>query len=83
MIYNENAMAAFGRRYRANFINSSGGFKSLVSVGTKNSDESENLAISPEFVHEAHQCSAKYPKGVGLDSCHTTSRIERLPYAKP
>ncbi|WP_286733154.1 MULTISPECIES: flavin reductase family protein [Sphingobacterium] len=202
MIYNENAIAAFERRYRANFINSLGGFKSLVLISTKNRDGNENLAtfsslfhlgadpalcgiilrpatdfsstldnileqkwytinhVSPEFVHEAHQCSAKYPKGVsefeqvgltpeylenipapfvqeskikfacsfvqktaielngttliigqiktafvpdnclkedgyidieeagtvtssGLDSYHTTSRIERLPYAKP
>ncbi|WP_343318306.1 flavin reductase family protein [Sphingobacterium multivorum] len=202
MIYNENAIAAFERRYRANFINSLGGFKSLVLIGTKNSDGSENLAtlsslfhlgadpalcgiilrpatmfsstldnileqqyytinhVSPVFVQQAHQCSAKYPKGVsefekvgltpeylekipvpfvreskikfacnfvqetaielngttlvigqiktafvpnrylkddgyidieeagtitssGLDSYHTTSRIERLPYAKP
>ncbi|ULT25111.1 flavin reductase family protein [Sphingobacterium sp. E70] len=106
MVYNENAIATFERRYRANFINSLGGFKSLVLVGTKNSDGSENLAtlsslfhlgadpalcgiilrpatmfsstldnileqkwytinhISPEFVYKAHQCSAKYPKGV-------------------
>lgn len=202
MMYNENAITAFERRYRANFINSLGGFKSLVLIGTKNSDGSENLAtlsslfhlgadpalcgivlrpatmfsstldnildqkwytinhVSPAFVHQAHQCSAKYPKGVsefekvgltpeyleeipvpfvgeskikfacnfvqktaielngttliigrittafvpdeyikadgyidieeagtvttsGLDSYHTTSRIERLPYARP
>ncbi|WP_333862841.1 flavin reductase family protein [Sphingobacterium sp.] len=202
MIYNEQAIAAFERRYRANFINSLGGFKSLVLIGTKNRDGSENLAtfsslfhlgadpalcgiilrpatdcsstlenildqqcytinhVAPEFVRQAHQCSAKYPKGVsefekvglspeylekipapfvreskikfacnfvqktaielngttlvigqiaavfvpdnsikedgyidieeagtvttsGLDSYHATSRIERLPYAKP
>lgn len=202
MIYNEQAIVAFERRYRANFINSLGGFKSLVLIGTKNRDGSENLAtfsslfhlgadpalcgiilrpatdfsstlenildqgcytvnhVSPAFVHQAHQCSAKYPKCVsefeqvgltpeylenipapfvqesnikfacnfvqktaielngttlvigqitavlvpdnylkedgyidieeagtvttsGLDSYHTTSRIERLPYAKP
>lgn len=202
MIYTKNAIDAFERRYRANFINSLGGFKSLVLIGTKNSDGSENLAtfsslfhlgadpalcgiivrpatpfsstldniveqqyytinhVSPAFVKQAHQCSAKYPKGVsefeqvglspeylenipapfvrestlkfackfvqqtaielngttlvigqittvlvpdtyvkedgyidieeagtvtssGLDSYHTTNRIERLPYAKP
>lgn len=44
MIYNENAIAAFERRYRANFINSLGGFKSLVLIGTKNRDGSENRA---------------------------------------
>ncbi len=36
MIYNEQAIVAFERRYRANFINSLGGFKSLVLIGTKN-----------------------------------------------
>ncbi len=38
MMYNENAITAFERRYRANFINSLDGFKSLVLIGTKNSD---------------------------------------------
>lgn len=32
MIYNENAIAAFERRYRANFINSLGGFKSYKQL---------------------------------------------------
>ncbi|GEM_PF-1480070 len=44
MIYNEQAIAAFERRYRAHFINSPGGFKSLVLTGTKNRDRSENRA---------------------------------------
>ncbi|WP_376746065.1 flavin reductase family protein [Sphingobacterium multivorum] len=51
MIYNEQAIAAFERRYRANFINSLGGFKSLVLIGTKNRDGSENLATFSSLFH--------------------------------
>lgn len=94
------------RRYRANLINSIGGFKSLVLVGTKSLEGRENLALFSSLFHlgadpalcgiiirpqeiventrgnilntkvytinhvhpgiyqQAHQCSAKYAAGV-------------------
>jgi flavin reductase (DIM6/NTAB) family NADH-FMN oxidoreductase RutF len=38
-------------RYRASFINSLGGFKSVVMVGTKNNEGQENLAIFNSLIH--------------------------------
>jgi len=39
------------QRYRANFINSLGGFKSIVLVGTKDPEGRSNLAILNSFFH--------------------------------
>jgi flavin reductase (DIM6/NTAB) family NADH-FMN oxidoreductase RutF len=39
------------RRYRANLINSLGGFKSICLIGTKNNAGNENLAIFSSLVH--------------------------------
>jgi flavin reductase (DIM6/NTAB) family NADH-FMN oxidoreductase RutF len=38
-------------RYRASFVNSLGGFKSVVLVGTKNTQGQENLAIFNSLIH--------------------------------
>jgi flavin reductase (DIM6/NTAB) family NADH-FMN oxidoreductase RutF len=39
------------QRYRAAFINSLGGFKSVVLIGTKDKEGQENLAIFNSFFH--------------------------------
>jgi len=41
----------FEQHFRANFINSIGGFKCLVLIGTKNSNEQANLAIFSSLFH--------------------------------
>ena len=41
----------FEQRYRANFINSIGGFKSLVLIGTKGKNEQTNLAVFNSLFH--------------------------------
>ncbi len=106
MVYNNNDILSLETRYRANFINSLGGFKSTVLIGTKSSLGNDNLAIFsslfhiganpalcgiivrpneekqntlgnivstkyytinhilPSFIKRAHQCSAKYDDGV-------------------
>jgi flavin reductase (DIM6/NTAB) family NADH-FMN oxidoreductase RutF len=38
-------------RFRASFINSLGGFKSVIMIGTKNSVGQENLAIFNSLIH--------------------------------
>lgn len=38
-------------RYRASFVNSLGGFKSVVLIGTKNKEDQENLAIFNSLIH--------------------------------
>jgi flavin reductase (DIM6/NTAB) family NADH-FMN oxidoreductase RutF len=38
-------------RYRASFINSLGGFKSVVLIGSKNNEGQENLAIFNSLIH--------------------------------
>ncbi len=44
-------IAAFETRYRAQFINSVTGFKSLGLVGTRNLNGATNLAIFSSFIH--------------------------------
>ncbi len=44
-------IAAFEQRYRAMFINSLGGFKSLCLIGTRSGAGLSNLAIFNSFVH--------------------------------
>jgi flavin reductase (DIM6/NTAB) family NADH-FMN oxidoreductase RutF len=41
----------FEQRYRATFINSIGGFKSLVLIGTQNKSGNTNLAIFNSYFH--------------------------------
>jgi flavin reductase (DIM6/NTAB) family NADH-FMN oxidoreductase RutF len=48
--FSEN-IQAMETRYRAAFINSLGGFKSVVMIGTKNENGQENLAIFNSFFH--------------------------------
>ncbi len=105
MTYHSADLESLETRFRGNLINSLGGFKSLVLVGTTNTDGKENLAVfsslfhlganpalcglivrpaepgfntlgnimatgkytlnhvHPGIVRQAHQCSAKYPQG--------------------
>lgn len=51
MVYSEKRILDFEKRYRANFINSLGGFKSLVLVGTINKNGEENLATFSSLFH--------------------------------
>lgn len=49
--YTEKDILAFEQRYRAMFINSLGGFKSLALIGTRNSRGQSNLAVFSSFFH--------------------------------
>ena len=51
MIYNLNDIADFETKFRANFINSLGGFKSVVLIGSKSSIGNENLAVFSSLFH--------------------------------
>ncbi len=51
MIYNNKDIEHLETRYRANFINSLGGFKSLVLIGTKSNAGNENLATFSSLFH--------------------------------
>jgi flavin reductase (DIM6/NTAB) family NADH-FMN oxidoreductase RutF len=106
MIFNETDLLNLETRFRGNLINSLGGFKSVVLIGTKSLQGNNNLAIfsslfhiganpalcgiiirpnkitqntlgniietkqftinhiSSDFYKQAHQCSAKYDEGV-------------------
>lgn len=46
-----NRISAFEKQQRVHLINSIGGFKSVVLVGTKDTDGIENLAIFSSLVH--------------------------------
>ena len=46
-----NDIAGLEDRYRAVFINSLGGFKSVVLVGTENNEHKTNLAIFSSLFH--------------------------------
>jgi flavin reductase (DIM6/NTAB) family NADH-FMN oxidoreductase RutF len=48
--FSEN-IEAMETRFRAQFINSLGGFKSVILIGTKGKDGQENLAIFNSFFH--------------------------------
>lgn len=50
-IYTGSDIAALEQRYRATFINSIGGFKSLALIGTRNGARQTNLAIFNSFFH--------------------------------
>jgi flavin reductase (DIM6/NTAB) family NADH-FMN oxidoreductase RutF len=49
--YSSKDIMGFEQRYRAMFINSLGGFKSLSLVGTRNSAGQSNLAVFSSFFH--------------------------------
>lgn len=51
MILNNNEIETLETRYRANLINSLGGFKSLVLVGSKNKNGISNLAPFSSLFH--------------------------------
>lgn len=51
MILNDYEIINLESRYRVNFINSLGGFKSVVLIGTKSSQGNENLAIFSSLFH--------------------------------
>lgn len=51
MTYNHNDIINLETRYRANFINSLGGFKSVVLIGSKSKNGHENLAIFSSLFH--------------------------------
>ena len=51
MEFHYNDIIALEQRYRASFINSVGGFKSVVLIGTKNNEGQSNLAIFNSFFH--------------------------------
>lgn len=51
MILEHNEILGFETRYRGNFINSLGGFKSLVLIGTKSKEGNENLALFSSLFH--------------------------------
>jgi flavin reductase (DIM6/NTAB) family NADH-FMN oxidoreductase RutF len=51
MVLNNIDISNLERRYRGNFINSLGGFKSAVLVGTKSAKGAENLAIFSSLFH--------------------------------
>jgi flavin reductase (DIM6/NTAB) family NADH-FMN oxidoreductase RutF len=50
-IYSEKDILNMETRYRASFINSLGGFKSVVMVGTKSHSGQENLAVFNSLFH--------------------------------
>jgi flavin reductase (DIM6/NTAB) family NADH-FMN oxidoreductase RutF len=51
MIYNQNDIENLETRFRANLINSLGGFKSVVLIGTKSLQGNENLALFSSLFH--------------------------------
>lgn len=51
MIYNQNDIENLETRFRANLINSLGGFKSVVLIGTKSLQGNENLALFNSLFH--------------------------------
>ncbi|MFN9999166.1 MAG: flavin oxidoreductase, partial [bacterium] len=51
MIIDSSALTQMERRFRANLVNSLGGFKSLVLVGTISSKGNENLAPFSSLFH--------------------------------
>ncbi|MEZ5197311.1 MAG: hypothetical protein R2764_13210 [Bacteroidales bacterium] len=51
IIYNSEKIKGLEKGFRANFINSLSGFKSISLCGTINSDNIENLAIFNTVIH--------------------------------
>ncbi|AEV97617.1 flavin oxidoreductase [Niastella koreensis] len=75
-IFNKSAIEAFEQLYRATFINSLGGFKSLVIVGTKSLSNITNLAPFSSFFHiGAHPALFGLIFRPGTEERHTLSNI--------
>lgn len=51
MLIPQEQIESFERRYRANFINSLGGFKSVALLGTKSRQGNENLSVISSLFH--------------------------------
>ena len=51
MVFSDNDISNFERNFRGNFINSLGGFKSAVLIGTKSKQGNENLAVFSSLFH--------------------------------
>jgi flavin reductase (DIM6/NTAB) family NADH-FMN oxidoreductase RutF len=51
LVFNSNDIAMMDQRYRATFINSLGGFKSVCMIGTRSRAGVSNLAVFNSFVH--------------------------------
>ncbi|MBX9732499.1 MAG: flavin reductase [Chitinophagaceae bacterium] len=51
MIFASSDISQLETRYRANFINSLGGFKSVTLIGTKSVQGNENLAVFSSLFH--------------------------------
>lgn len=51
MIYHPSEISQMETRFRANLINSLGGFKSLVLIGTRSRHGNENLALFSSLFH--------------------------------
>lgn len=51
MILTDRDIKNLERRYRANFINALGGFKSVALIGTKSGEGNENLSIFSSLFH--------------------------------
>ena len=51
MVLNSDLIALLETRYRANLINSLGGFKSVVLIGTRSPQGNENLAVFSSLFH--------------------------------
>jgi flavin reductase (DIM6/NTAB) family NADH-FMN oxidoreductase RutF len=51
MIYNQQTIENLPTRFRANLVNSLGGFKSVALIGTKSKEGNENLAIFSSLFH--------------------------------
>jgi flavin reductase (DIM6/NTAB) family NADH-FMN oxidoreductase RutF len=49
--FSYNQIMEWEKRYRAAFVNSLGGFKSVCLIGTKNQQDKSNLAIFNSIVH--------------------------------
>ena len=49
--FDDDAIKAMDKRYRANFINSVTGYKSANLIGTISKDNDENLAIFSSVTH--------------------------------
>ena len=50
-LFTADAIAGFDKRYRANFINSITGFKSVALIGTTHPNGMHNLAIFSQIIH--------------------------------
>ena len=51
MVYHSADLESLETRFRGNLINSLGGFKSLVLIGTASRDGKENLAVFSSLFH--------------------------------